>query len=286
MLRRCGKQAAMALSVSIGATLCQKERIYESGEVLGHGVKLELWKANHKNVDVLDLENEAIQMGLTHIRDYKASGAKFVHCADKLLRTVIESALTQLPNDEDAVVTTPLGYKVKGIDYEDNVKVVGIAFCENKLVTERLENLLATTLPFDSTIGSIVPTAEITIASSSLPDDINESYVVLLYPEFASFDKIQSAIQLLLKKGVEADHIQVVSLVTCPAAADKFCKAFPDVNLVTAAYDYSSDNQGRIIPGIGNFEARYADVAGPVPEEEPRADPAIESSVSSWWPFK
>jgi len=31
-------------------------------------------------------------------------GAKFVHCADKLLRNIVELALTQLPNDEDVMI--------------------------------------------------------------------------------------------------------------------------------------------------------------------------------------
>ncbi|KDO28135.1 hypothetical protein SPRG_20295 [Saprolegnia parasitica CBS 223.65] len=275
------------MTMAFSVASCQKERIYESGEVLGRGVKLELWKANHKNVEVLDLESETIQTGMTHLRDYASSGAKFMHCADKLIRNVLEAALTQLPNDEDAVVTTPLGYKAKGVDYEDNVKVCGIALCDDKLCTERLEHLLASTLPFDSTIGAI-KLQDNAVATSSLPDDIEESFVVLLHPDFASFEKMQPVIKLLLKKGVEPDHIQVVSLVTCPAAADQFCKVFPDVNLVTASYDAASDSQGRIVPGIGNFEARYVGNDGPVSDEPPSVDPATEaaSGSSSWWPFK
>ncbi|OQR83649.1 hypothetical protein ACHHYP_14438 [Achlya hypogyna] len=291
MLRHAGRHAAAAAAVAMittmPITMCQKERVYESGEVLGRGIKLELWKAAHKNVEVLDLESETVQTCMTHLRDYASSGAKFVHVADKLLRNVLEAALTQLPNDEDAVVTTPLGYKAKGVDYEDEVKVCGIALSENKMVTERLEHLLATTLPFESVLGAI-KMADDNVASSSLPDDIEERFVVLLYPEFASFDKIQPAVKLLLKKGVEPDHIQVVCLVTCPAAADQFCKVFPEVNLVTASYDSSSDARGRIVPGFGDFEARYANIDGPAGDDPPVVDPATEEAPasSSWWPFK
>ncbi|ETW06431.1 hypothetical protein H310_02688 [Aphanomyces invadans] len=282
--------AVLASQKSPGST-ARCEKIYESGQVLGRGVKLELWKAKHKNVDVLDLESETIQTGLTHVRDYHATGAKFVHVANKLLRNVLESALTQLPNDEDVVVTTPLGHKIKGIDYEDGVNVCGIALVERDLVLEQMNLLLKTTLPFDSVIGHLQLSANSStpgaLATATLPDGIEDMHVILVHPEFASFDVVQPALQLLLKKGVPEDHIQVVTLVTCPAAADKFCATFADVSLVTAAFDATSDSQGRIVPGLGNFEKRYAGDAIEVPDvSDDQGDGAGTGGITSWWPFK
>ncbi|KAF0749948.1 hypothetical protein AaE_006874 [Aphanomyces astaci] len=159
MLRKYTVQFGAAAAAAAGMVASQSgpdgparcDKIYESGQVLGRGVKLELWKAKvgrvpvvlngvlyrHKNVDVLDLESETIQTGLTRVRDFNATGAKFVHVANKLLRNVLESALTQLPNDEDTVVTTPLGHKVKGVDYEEGVTVCGLALVERSLVSEQ-----------------------------------------------------------------------------------------------------------------------------------------------------
>ncbi|CAK4071669.1 unnamed protein product [Aphanomyces euteiches] len=295
MLRKCAMQlgaSAVAAGIVVGHAAAPQshcEKIYESGQVLGRGVKLELWKANHKNVDVLDLESETIQTGLTHIRDFNSSGAKFVHCANKLIRNVLEAALTQLPNDEDAVVTTPLGHKVKGIDYEEGVSICGIALVENKLLSEQLQSVLETTLPFESLIGHLQIQGESgNLTTIDLPAGIEEMHVILLYPEFASFEKIQPAIKHLLKVGVAADNIQVVTLVTCPAAADKFSAEFSDVSLVTAAFDTTSDSQQRIVPGIGNFEKRYLGEATDAPpaQDEAAGTDSESSSWTSWWPFK
>ncbi|KAF0689938.1 Aste57867_18653 [Aphanomyces stellatus] len=288
MLRKCVLQigasaAAAAVVFNATAPTARCERIYESGQVLGRGVKLELWKAKHKNVEVLDLESETIQTGMTHVRDFNSSGAKFIHCANKLIRNVLESALTQLPNDEDAVVTTPLGHKVKGVDYEDDVNVVGIALVENSAVGEQLKAVLETTLPFDSSVGHLQLSSADTIKAVDLPNGIASMHVILLYPEFASFAKIDLAIRHLLHAGVEPDHIQVVTLVTCPAAADKFCATYGDVSLVTAAFDFTSDAHHRIVPGLGNFEARYL---GEATEAPPAAIESESSGGSSWWPFK
>ncbi|ETV75413.1 hypothetical protein, variant [Aphanomyces astaci] len=208
MLRKYTVQFGAAAAAAAGMVASQSspdsparcDKIYESGQVLGRGVKLELWKAKHKNVDVLDLESETIQTGLTRVRDFNATGAKFVHVANKLLRNVLESALTQLPNDEDTVVTTPLGHKVKGVDYEEGVTVCGLALVERSLVSEQLQLLLKTTLPFDSAIGQLQlsPPGDSpgALAAVDLPDGIEDMHVILLHPEFASFDVIQPAIQV------------------------------------------------------------------------------------------
>ncbi|RHY74186.1 hypothetical protein DYB30_009589 [Aphanomyces astaci] len=288
MLRKSTVQFGAVAAAAAGMVASQSspngparcDKIYESGyvhpglifgaiyigltcsQVLGRGVKLELWKAKvgrHKNVDVLDLESETIQTGLTRVRDFNATGAKFVHVANKLLRNVLESALTQLPNDEDTVVTTPLGHKVKGVDYEEGVTVCGLALVERSLVSEQLQLLLKTTLPFDSAIGQLQlsPPGDSpgALAAVDLPDGIEDMHVILLHPEFASFDVIQPAIQVKWT--------------------------------LTAAFDAASDSQHRIVPGLGNFEKRYVgDDSGVVPDAAAGDDDETSAGWSSWWPFK
>jgi hypothetical protein len=62
---------------------------------------------------------------------------------------------------------------------------------------------------------------------------------------------------MLRQEGVDEEKITVVTLVTCPEAADGFCQKFGDARLVTAAFDAALDKSGNIIPGIGDFEDRY-----------------------------
>ncbi|RHZ02576.1 hypothetical protein DYB35_010001 [Aphanomyces astaci] len=253
MLRKSTVQFGAAAAAAAGMVASQSgpdgparcDKIYESGY--------------HKNVDVLDLESETIQTGLTRVRDFNATGAKFVHVANKLLRNVLESALTQLPNDEDTVVTTPLGHKVKGVDYEEGVTVCGLALVERSLVSEQLQLLLKTTLPFDSAIGQLQlsPPGDSpgALAAVDLPDGIEDMHVILLHPEFASFDVIQPAIQVKWT--------------------------------LTAAFDAASDSQHRIVPGLGNFEKRYVgDDSGVVPDAAAGDDDETSAGWSSWWPFK
>ncbi|KAG7398711.1 hypothetical protein PHYBOEH_010661 [Phytophthora boehmeriae] len=254
-----------------------EQRVHVSGEALGRGVRLELWKAQHENVVVLDLESELIQLGMTRIRDYENDGAKFTHDANGVLRSTLDLALTELPNDEEAVVTTPRGYKAEGLVFEDDVKVCGISVAVKPEVQTGLSQVLRTSLPFDSKHGEILvqelAKGGIKIVKAQLPDDIDDHEVLLLCPEFASISQVDKVIHLLMQQGVEEEKITVVTLVTCPEAADAFCKAFGDARLVTASFDTRRDSNGHIVPGIGSFEERYLGApSGPV---ELADDPAI-----------
>uniref|UniRef100_K3X231 Phosphoribosyltransferase domain-containing protein n=1 Tax=Globisporangium ultimum (strain ATCC 200006 / CBS 805.95 / DAOM BR144) TaxID=431595 RepID=K3X231_GLOUD len=269
-------------------------RVYASGEALGRGVRLELWKAKHENVVVLDFESELIQLGITKIRDYENAGAQFVHDANSVLRAAVDLALTELPNDEEAVVTTPRGHKCEGVVFEDDVKVVGISIAKKPEVQKGLQQVLETTLPFESKLGEIIVAdvgkGDFKIVKASLPDDLDGHEVLLLCPDLAAIEQISKTIHLLRQQGVDEEKITVVTLVTCPEAADSFCQTFGEARLVTAAFDATRDKEGYIVPGFGDFEERYLGGAATVvdlPEEAESEsnDSDLSKKLTSWWPF-
>ncbi|KAE9052159.1 hypothetical protein PR003_g998 [Phytophthora rubi] len=275
-----------------------EQRVYASGEALGRGVRLELWKAQHENVVVLDLESELIQLGMTRIRDYENAGSKFTHDANGVLRSTLDLALSELPNDEEAVVTTPRGYKAEGLVFEDDVKVCGISIAVKPEAQKGLSQVLRTSLPYDSKHGEILvqqlPKGGNKIAKATLPDDIDDHEILLLLPELASVSQVDKIIHLLMQQGVEEEKITVVTLVTCPEAADGFCKAFGDARLVTASFDARISNDGHIVPGIGAFEERYLGAPSAVVElaDDPAEDGGddenalktkITQKLSSWF---
>ncbi|KAF4141302.1 Uracil phosphoribosyltransferase [Phytophthora infestans] len=303
-LRTVRSHAKLGAAALMGAPmlLSQQEahaeqRVYASGEALGRGVRLELWKAQHENVVVLDLESELIQLGMTRIRDYENAGAKFTHDANGVLRSTLDLALTELPNDEEAVVTTPRGYKAEGLVFEDDVKVCGISIAVNPEAHKGLSQVLRTSLPYDAKYGEILVQEAAKggnkIAKASLPEDLDGHEVLLLLPELASVSQIDKVIHLLMQHGVEEEKITVVTLVTCPEAADGFCKAFDDARLVTASFDSRRNNEGHIVPGIGSFEERYlgapssvvdvVDEAVESSKDENALKAKITSKISSWF---
>ncbi|TYZ61573.1 hypothetical protein PybrP1_010132 [[Pythium] brassicae (nom. inval.)] len=287
-VRRHAALGIAALGASAGALSAahSEPRVYSSGEALGRGVRLELWKAKHENVVVLDLESELIQLGM----------ARFVHDANSVLRAAVDLALTELPNDEEAVVTTPRGHRCEAVVFEDDVKVVGVSIAKTPEVNKSLQQVLVTTLPFESKVGEILVAetdkGDYKVVTVALPDDLDGCDVLLLVPDFAALEQVTKAFHLLRQQGVDEEKITVVTLVTCPEAADRFCQTFGDARLVTAAFDAARDKEGCIVPGIGDFESRYMGQAATVVELPEEAAPAsdddsgdLTKKLTSWWPF-
>ncbi|TDH73588.1 hypothetical protein CCR75_007674 [Bremia lactucae] len=309
--RKYAKLGAVAL-VSTPLFLSPKQthaeqRVYTSGEALGRGVRRELWKAQHENVVVLDLESELIKLGMTRIRDYANAGAKFTHDANAVLRSTLDLALSELPSDDNAVVTTPRGYKVDGVLLEDNVKVCGISIAAKPEAQICLSRVLRTCLPFEAKFGEILVQevangGNTRIAKTTLPDGLEQHEVFLLMPEFALISQVDKIIHLLKHHGAEEDKLTLVTLVTCPEAVDRFCKvdqsicgmscAFRDARLVTASFDSRLNNDSHIVPGIGSFEERYLgapssmenviDDLAEKADDEDAPIAKITSKISSW----
>ena len=55
---------------------------------------------------------------------------------------------------------------------------------------------------------------------------------------------------------LEPAHLMIVSVVATQTAVDTIADAVPDAHIVTAALDPELDDNGYIVPGLGNFGDR------------------------------
>lgn len=72
-----GAFAAASTTVAACARL-SKDAVYEPGQAVGEGLRGELWKARHENVDILELQEEGgenIKRLLTIVRSNESKGA-------------------------------------------------------------------------------------------------------------------------------------------------------------------------------------------------------------------
>ena len=83
-----------------------------------------------------------------------------------------------------------------------------------------------------------------------LPKDISESTVLLVDPMLATGASAIEAVNILKKSGVS--DITFVGLVGCPEGVSNFHSIHPDVNIYLAAYDEKLNENGYIVPGLGD----------------------------------
>ena len=83
-----------------------------------------------------------------------------------------------------------------------------------------------------------------------LPPDVSERLVFLLDPMLASGHSIDYAINLLKKNNVQ--NIKVVSIVAAPEGVEFVTKKHQDVQFYSASLDEKLNENGYIIPGLGD----------------------------------
>jgi len=84
--------------------------------------------------------------------------------------------------------------------------------------------------------------------------DLEGAWVLVLEPMLATGGSGAAAARLLRDEG--ASHVIVCSVVATGQAIDAIHREVPDAGIVTAAIDPSLDDNGYIVPGLGDFGDR------------------------------
>jgi uracil phosphoribosyltransferase len=83
-----------------------------------------------------------------------------------------------------------------------------------------------------------------------LPADIAERDVLLLDPMLATGNSTAHAVDVLKRAG--ATRISLVSLIAAPEGVERIQAAHPDVDVVVASIDSHLNENGYIVPGLGD----------------------------------
>ncbi|UJR27846.1 hypothetical protein I4U23_009111 [Adineta vaga] len=209
--------------------------------------------------DTFYLVEQTAQIKYLHtiIRNKQTLRNEFIFYSNRLMRVLIEYALSLLPF-EDVTVETPqsLLYKGKKHVYADvcGVSIVRAGECLEPALSEVYK---------DAKIGKIlIQTNQITYEPElhflRLPRDIANAYVFILDATIATGAAALMAIRVLLDHNVPEDKIALLSLLVSEQGVQTVAYAFPKVKIVTTACDTELDpDTGFICPGLGNFGDRY-----------------------------
>lgn len=83
-----------------------------------------------------------------------------------------------------------------------------------------------------------------------VPDALEDRLVIAVDPMLATGNSSVAAIDLLKKSG--AKNIRFLCLLASPEGVARMNEAHPDVQIVTASLDESLNDQGYIVPGLGD----------------------------------
>jgi len=85
---------------------------------------------------------------------------------------------------------------------------------------------------------------------AKLPADHTERTAIIIDPMFATGGTAIDAVNFLKEKGVK--DIRFLAIVAAPEGIEKFSQAHPDVPVYIAAVDEKLNENGYIVPGLGD----------------------------------
>lgn len=85
-----------------------------------------------------------------------------------------------------------------------------------------------------------------------MPQDIEEREVIVVDPMLATGGSAIMAIDSLVKRNVKAESIKFVCLVAAPEGVKALQDAYPEVDIFSGALDEKLNEDGYILPGLGD----------------------------------
>lgn len=196
------------------------------------------------------LDHPLIQHKLTMIRQ-KACGTKvFREVVNEISMLMAYEVSRDLPL-EDIEIETPMVKTVQKTLSGKKVAVVPILRAGLGMVDGIVELIPA------AKIGHVGlyrdhDTLEPVEYFVKLPSDIAERQLFVVDPMLATGGSAVAAIDALLKRGAQPSSIKFVCLVAAPEGVEVLQQAHPGIDIYTACLDEKLNENGYILPGLGD----------------------------------
>jgi len=206
----------------------------------------------------------------TFIRNRETPRDEFIFYSRRLIRLVIEYALSLLPY-EQVEVQTPQGQPYIGRKCSVK-KMCGVSILRaGETMEESLKEVCRGIRVGKILIQTSKDTGEPMLYYLRLPKDIKNYRVILMDATVATGAAAMMAIRVLLDHDIPEENITLVSLLMAESGVHTIAYAFPQVTIVTTAVDPEINEKFHVLPGIGNFGDRYF---GTEPPEHNRITPS------------
>jgi len=198
------------------------------------------------NVHVLD--HPLIQHKLTHIRDERTGTKEFRELVDEVAMLMAFEITRHLPLKETTINTPVMQAKAKVLSGK-KIGLIPILRAGLGMVDGMLKLLPA------AKVGHIglyrdSETLQPVEYYIKLPTDIAERELIVMDPMLATGGSANDAIYSLKKRG--AKKIRLMCLVAAPEGVKIIQENHPDVDIYLGALDEGLNENGYILPGLGD----------------------------------
>jgi uracil phosphoribosyltransferase len=205
-----------------------------------------------ENISVCDhpiaLQNLAV------MRDKDTTPELFRNATKRLAEVLFFSATDNLPIC-DREVETPLTKTVSKVIDSDATIIIAPILRAGLVFSQVASDLLPDAIVQHIGLYRDHITLKPIWYYNKLPKEFknpHKTYVYILDPMLATGGSAIEAIKLYHDKGIPHENIRFISLLSSPEGINRVQKHFPDVQLVTAWIDEKLNENGYILPGLGD----------------------------------
>ena len=199
---------------------------------------------------------------LTTLRDERTDSPTFRRLADELV-TLLAYEATRDVRVEPVTVNTPVSEAQGTRLAHPKPLVVPILRAGLGMLDGMMRLLPTAEVGFLGMVRN-EETLEASTYAERLPDDLSGRQCYVLDPMLATGGTLAAAIRFLTDRG--ADHITAICLLTAPEGCERVEKDLDGldvpVTVVTAGMDERLNEQGYIVPGLGDAGDRLYGIAG------------------------
>ena len=199
-----------------------------------------------KNVTVFD--HPLIKHKIAILRDEKTGMKEFRGLIEEIATLMTNEAFKDVPTKK-VMVKTPLEETEQTVVVEKSIVLVPVLRAGLGMV-----NGVHVLFP-TAKVGHIgmfrnEETLEPQEYYCKLPDGVEDKLVVVLDPMLATGGSAIAAINQLKKRGVK--NIKMMSIIAAPEGVKALASAHPDVQIYVATVDRELNENGYILPGLGD----------------------------------
>jgi uracil phosphoribosyltransferase len=200
----------------------------------------------YDNVHILD--HPLIRHKLAIIRNKDTDTKQFREVVKELATLMAYESFKDVPTQK-VIVETPLEKTEQIIVKENSIAIVPILRAGLGMVDGILSLFPA------AKVGHIglyrdEETLEPQEYYCKLPTQIEEKVVMVVDPMLATGGSACDAIKMLKKRGVKS--IKLMSIIAAPEGVSKVAEAHPDVEIFVSTLDRCLNENGYILPGLGD----------------------------------
>ena len=199
-----------------------------------------------KNVHILD--HPLIRHKLAIIRNKDTDTKTFREVVKEIATLMAYESFKDVPTQE-IEVETPLETTKQTVVKENSVAIVPILRAGLGMVDGVLSLFPA------AKVGHIglyrdEETLEPQEYYCKLPSGIEEKVVMVVDTMLATGGSAYDAIKMLKKRGCK--HIKLMSIIAAPEGVERVAEAYPDVEIYVSTLDRCLNENGYILPGLGD----------------------------------